>query len=137
MALVAQEAADGSNERATYLRFASEVERKRDENVRYLSGARAAGKRIFGLGAPVKGNTLLNYFRIGPDVIELLVERNPLRRGLVSPGMHIPVVLEEDVTSPPDIYYVLAWNFRREILARYAALVEAGVDFHFPVQTEC
>ena len=46
-----------------------------------------------------------------------------MRRGLVSPGMHIPVILEEDVTEPPDIYYVLAWNFRREILANNQALI--------------
>ena len=51
---------------------------------------KAQGKRIFGFGAPVKGNTLLNYFDIGPETIDCLVERNELRRGLYSPGKHIP-----------------------------------------------
>jgi hypothetical protein len=103
------------------------------ENLAYLTGARRAGKRIFGFGAPVKGNTLLNYFGIGPDVIECLVEKNELRRGLYSPGMHIPIVIESELDSPPDVYYVLAWNFKKEILANNRALLESGVDFYFPV----
>lgn len=46
--------------------------------------------------------------------LECLVEKNGLRRGLYSPGMHIPIVIEKELTSPPDIYYVLAWNFSRK-----------------------
>src|SRR5262249_20920653 len=85
-------------------------------------------------GAPVKGNTLLNYFGIGAELIECLVEKNPLRKGLVSPGMHIPVVLEDDIL-PPDVYYVLAWNFKEEILSNNRDLIETGVGFYFPVET--
>ena len=69
----------------------------------------------------------------GPSSIECLVERNPLRKGLYSPGMHIPIVLEEELGSDPDLYYVLAWNFKQEILSRYRPLVERGVEFFFPV----
>ena len=86
-----------------------------------------------GFGAPVKGNTMLNYFGIGPDVIECLVEKNELRRGLYSPGMHIPIVIESELKEQPDIYYVLAWNFKQEILANNRALIEKGVEFYFPV----
>jgi hypothetical protein len=76
---------------------------------------------------------MLNYFGVGPDRIECLVEKNRLRRGLYSPGMHIPIVMEEELTDPPDIYYVLAWNFKNEILANNKALIERGVEFYFPV----
>jgi len=113
--------------------FAVRIERMRDENLDFLGRAKAAGKRIYGLGAPVKGNTLLNYFGVGTQYLDCLVERNPLRGGLVSPGMHIPVVLEAELPAPPDLYYVLAWNFKDEILARYAALQAQGVEFYFPV----
>ncbi len=133
LALRRQEQEDGSNELSTYLRFAERIRRMKDENLRYLQAARGQGKRVFGLGAPVKGNTLLNYFQIGPDIIECLVEKNALRRGLFSPGMHIPVVIEDELTTLPDIYYVLAWNFKREILANYRPLIERGVEFYFPV----
>ena len=102
-------------------------------NVARLSEARRSGRRIYGLGAPAKGNTLLNYFNVGPDLIECLVERNPLRRGLYSPGMHIPIVVEDEVATEPDLYYVLAWNFRDEILARSRAALDRGIEFFFPI----
>jgi SAM-dependent methyltransferase len=123
----------GSNELSTYLAFARAIEEMKARNVAYLDAAKAAGKRVYGMGAPVKGNTLLNYFGIGPDRMELLVERNELRRGRYSPGMHIPIAIESELTALPDIYYVLAWNFKHEILARNRALLERGVEFYFPV----
>ena len=123
----------GCNELSYYQAFALRIETQKKQNVAYLRGARAKGKRIFGMGAPVKGNTLLNYFGLGPETVEVLVEKNELRRGLFSPGMHIPVVIEGEFTEVPDIYYVLAWNFRREILANNQALLDRGVEFYFPV----
>jgi SAM-dependent methyltransferase len=132
-AMRAAERRDGCNTLEAYRSFARRIERMKTENLAYLTGARRAGKRIFGFGAPVKGNTLLNYFGIGPDVIECLVEKNELRRGLYSPGMHIPIVIESELRDPPDIYYVLAWNFKKEILANNRALIGRGVEFYFPV----
>jgi 2-polyprenyl-3-methyl-5-hydroxy-6-metoxy-1,4-benzoquinol methylase len=121
------------NELSTYRRFSADIERAKVRNVERLDEAGRRGRRAFGLGAPAKGNTLLNYFNIGADRLECLVERNPLRKGLYSPGMHIPIVLEDELTGDPDLYYVLAWNFKQEILARYRPLVERGVEFFFPV----
>jgi SAM-dependent methyltransferase len=132
-ALRQAEVEDKCNEAPGYRAFARRVEQMKAENVAYLKKAKQDGKRVFGLGAPVKGNTLLNYFGIGPRDIECLVEKNPLRRGLFSPGMHIPVVLEDELHGPPDIYYVLAWNFKKEILTRYRHLIDEGVEFYFPV----
>jgi 2-polyprenyl-3-methyl-5-hydroxy-6-metoxy-1,4-benzoquinol methylase len=116
-----------------YRDFSVRIKEMKEENLGFLRAARAAGKRVFGMGAPVKGNTMLNYFGIGPDLIECLLEKNTLRRGLFSPGMHIPILIEDEVDDIPDIYYVLAWNFKNEILARNKNLVEQGVEFFFPV----
>jgi SAM-dependent methyltransferase len=132
-ALRHEETVAGSNELATYRRFAERVVRMRDENLAYLDRTKAAGKRVFGFGAPVKGNTLLNYFGVDTRYLDCLVEKNALRRGLVSPGQHIPIVLEDELPAPPDVYYVLAWNFKREILANNRTLLERGVEFYFPV----
>lgn len=132
-ALRHEEALAGSNELASYRRFAERILRMRDENLAYLDRTKAAGKRVFGFGAPVKGNTLLNYFGVDTRYLDCLVEKNALRRGLVSPGQHIPIVLEDELPAPPDVYYVLAWNFKREILANNRALLERGVEFYFPV----
>jgi 2-polyprenyl-3-methyl-5-hydroxy-6-metoxy-1,4-benzoquinol methylase len=123
----------GANALPWYRAFSERIARRKEENLAYLRAARAAGKTVFGLGAPVKGNTLLNYYGVGPELIACLVERNPHRRGLIAPGSHIPVVIEDELKSQPDIYYVLAWNFKKEILARHRDLVARGVEFFFPV----
>ena len=134
--LIAEEEKRKSNDFATYLEFAERVKKTREINRDYLLGARAEGKRIWGMGAPVKGNTLLNYFDIGPETIEVLVEKNELRKNLYSPGKHIQVVIEKEQTEIPDIYYVLAWNFKKEILANNQHLIDKGVEFFFPVDPD-
>ena len=134
--MLAAEKASGCNELGIYRRFADDIVQKRKENLVFLNVQRNMGKRVFGFGAPVKGNTLLNYFEIGTDLVECLVEKNPLRRGLVSPGMHIPVALEDEIADPPDTYYVLAWNFKDEILRNNKKLIAQGVNFYFPVEAK-
>jgi len=122
-----------SNQYETYLAFAKRIEAMKQENLAYLAEKKRLGKKIYGFGAPVKGNTLLNYFGIGTQYLDCLVEKNELRRGLYSPGMHIPVVIEKELSQLPDIYYVLAWNFKNEILANNRRLLDEGVEFYFPV----
>ena len=131
--LQVDEDASGCNSREAYLRFADRIEEMKERNVDYLRLAKAAGKKVFGMGAPVKGNTLLNYFGVGTELIECLLEKNLLRKGLYSPGMHIPILIEDEVNQIPDVYYVLAWNFKKEILMNNRHLVEQGVEFFFPV----
>jgi len=130
---VAAEDSEGSNRLETYLKFSERIKVFKEENLAYLRAAKAAGKRVWGFGAPVKGNTMLNYCGVGPDLIECLVERNELRRGLFAPGSHIPVVIERELNELPDVYYVFAWNFKSEILERNRALIEKGVEFFFPI----
>lgn len=133
LAMREEEQASGCNSIEAYRDFDQRIKRMKQENLDYLNAAKAAGKRVYGFGAPVKGNTMLNYFGVGPELIECLVEKNDLRRGLYSPGMHIPLLIEDEVTESPDIYYVLAWNFKKEILANNQALIDKGVEFYFPV----
>ncbi len=123
----------GCNTIEAYQAFANRIELMRERNRAYLNKAKQDGKRVFGMGAPVKGNTLLNYFDVGPDLIECLLEKNKLRKGLFSPGMHIPILMEDEVDVIPDVYYVLAWNFKKEILDNNKKLVDQGVEFFFPV----
>lgn len=132
--MLEEESERKSNSLETYLNFARRVEQKRNQNISYLEKVKKEGKRVFGMGAPVKGNTLLNYFKIGTDYIDCLVEKNRLRRGLFSPGMHIPIVLEDELEKEPDVYYFLAWNFKKEILANRKDLIDRGVQFFFPIE---
>lgn len=125
-----------SNDISTYRDFAARVAQMKARDLTYLEQKKLAKRKIFGMGAPVKGNTLLNYFGIGKNYLDCLVEKNPLRKGLYSPGIHLPVVMEDEVAEPPDVYYVLAWNFKEEILANHRRLADRGVEFYFPVNAE-
>ncbi|MGK7929847.1 MAG: methyltransferase domain-containing protein [Microcystaceae cyanobacterium] len=131
--LLQAEIDDKANEFTTYLEFAARIKQMKQDNLAYLGEAKQAGKTIWGFGAPVKGNTMLNYFGVGQQYLDCLVEKNELRRGLYSPGMHLPIVIEKELTDLPDIYYVLAWNFKKEILANNQSLIDQGVEFYFPV----
>lgn len=134
--LLLQEERSGINELATYQRFAKTVEGVKTHTLSMLDEAKRNGKQIFGLGAPVKGNTFLNYCGIGRQYLDYLVEKNSMRKGLFSPGMHIPIVLEDELEAPPDLYLVLAWNFKKEILRNNQDLIDRGVEFYFPVNPE-
>jgi len=128
-----EEALSGCNAKSAYFEFAKRVEQIKCRDLEYLSRKRREGKRIFGMGAPVKGNTLLNYFGVGPSTIECLLEKNELRRDLYSPGMHIPIRIENEIEEWPDVFYVLAWNFKNEILKNHKDLIDLGVEFYFPI----
>jgi SAM-dependent methyltransferase len=120
--------------RATYDAFASRVDRIGLELNRLLAELRASGRTIAGYGAPAKGTTLLNYFRIGPDSLDFLVDRNPLKQGLLSPGMAIPVLPPEAVfTRRPDYLLVLAWNFFDEIRAQMSEFEAQGGRWIVPL----
>jgi len=128
-----EENKSGCNQIEKYRLFQERILVMKEKNINFLNNAKADGKKVFGMGAPVKGNTLLNYFQVGPDLIECLLEKNSLRKNLFSPGMHIPILMEDEVESKPDIYYVLAWNFKKEILANNKDLIDAGIQFYFPI----
>ena len=128
-----EEEASGCNQIGYLVDFSKRIEQMRDENLVFLNSLKKQKKTVFGMGAPVKGNTLLNYFKIGPELIPFLLEKNPLRKDLFSPGMHIPIKMEDEMHQVPDVYYVLAWNFKKEILQNNQHLVDKGIEFYFPI----
>lgn len=132
--LFAEEEKSLCNEFGAYQQFARDIEKLKQKNLAFLEACKKQGKTVYGMGAPVKGNTLLNYFGIEKDLIQYLVEKNELRRGLYSPGKHIPILIEKEIQDPPDVYYVLAWNFKKEILQNNRHLIRQGVEFYFPVE---
>ncbi|KOR33202.1 hypothetical protein TI05_02455 [Achromatium sp. WMS3] len=106
-AAIANEKDAGLNCLQTYLDFSKKVDANKQQLMSVLRGIKDAGKRIFGMGAPLKASTLLNYYGIGPDIIECLTEINPHKIGKYSPGMHIPIISEDTVTEQPDYYLLL------------------------------
>lgn len=136
MAYYERESKDGFLEAQKYEVFMEKIKIFKEKNNEYINSILNQGKRVFGMGAPVKGNTLLNYFGFTKEHIQCLVEINPLREGLKAPGSNIPIVMESELSSLPDVYYCLAWNFKKEILKRYKSSKDLGVEFYFPVSTD-
>lgn len=132
--MLEEERADGMLESTTYDQFSDRVEGIRDKLHAMLSELKGQGLKIAGYGAPAKGNTLLNYFKIGPEHLDFLVDKNPLKQNLYSPGMKIPVRETSAIAEEqPDILLVLAWNFFDEIKEQQAEFLARGGRFLVPL----
>jgi SAM-dependent methyltransferase len=129
-----EEAERGLESMRTYRDFADRVRLIREELVDLLRCLKANGKRTVGYGAPAKGNTLLNFCKVGPDLLEYLVDATPAKQGRFSPGMHVPVVPENRFqTDQPDYALLLAWNYAEEIVKKEVAFRERGGKFITPI----
>lgn len=131
--LIREEENSLCNSKKAYVDFFIRIKKMKEDNINYLNQKKSEGKLIYGMGAPVKGNTMLNFFDIGTDYIDCLLEKNYLRKNLYSPGKHIPILIESKETLIADVYYVLAWNFKKEILKNNSNLLKLGKEFYFPV----
>lgn len=113
----------------TYRAFGDRVAGVRDELTRTVRDLRSAGNRIVGYGAPSTGNTLLNYCRLGREYLDCIVDDNPLKQGLVTPGTHLPItdsrVLED---RTPEYVLLVAWRLREEILQKLRPLRSRGLQ---------
>jgi hypothetical protein len=122
----------------TFCRFAENVVSIRNRLLALLKGFKADGMRLAAYGASARGNTLLNYCQIGPDILEYAAEKNPLKFGLYTPGMHIPIRSEAIAQRhPPDYYLLLAWNCLDEFLAKEQPFRTQGGKFILPIPELC
>ena len=132
--LLEREAAAGLNGGEVYHRFREQVIRAKCDVLDFLVQAHRAGKRVVGYGAPAKGNTLLNYCGVGPELIEFTVDRSPHKQGLLLPGVRIPIRAPEAILhARPDYIFILPWNLRAEIMTQMSAIREWGGQFVIPI----
>ena len=119
---------------ASFERFSDRVRESRDALRNMLSGLRRDGRSVAALGATAKGNTLLNYCGIGPADVAWVADSTPLKQGLLTPGMHIPVRPERAIRDDrPDYTLLLAWNYVDAIVRRFADYLESGGHFIHPI----
>ena len=119
---------------AAYHAFAGRVHELRASLVSLLTRFRADGKTIVAYGSPAKGNTLLNFIGAGSDLVSYLVDKSPMKQGMFSPGMHLPVLpVERLIEDRPDYALLLAWNYTEEVVRQQRAFIEAGGRFIVPL----
>lgn len=120
----------GMRERSFYEDFQASAERVRNDFVEYLIACRRKGLKVAAYGAAAKGNTLLNYGGVKPDLIAFVVDRNPAKQGRFLPGSRIPVVDEERLRAEkPDRVVILPWNIETEIRAQLSYITGWGGKF--------
>jgi len=117
-----------------YERLAKAVTVNRESLLELLEALKQDNKIIAGYGAPAKGNTLLNYCGIDTRLVDYIVDQNPLKVGLYTPGTHIPVKPPSTLESErPDYLLILAWNFADEIMQQQAEFAARGGKFILPI----
>ncbi len=114
--------------------FSLRVKNHRKELLNLLNELKLQGKRVMGISAPAKGNTILNYCKIGPDIIEYITEKSGIKPGHHTPGMHIPIMSEDILKKDsPDYGIIFAWNFAEEIMKNNKEFAERGGKFIIPI----
>jgi ABC-type Fe3+-hydroxamate transport system substrate-binding protein len=106
----------------------------KDQTKDLLHKLRRKGKKVCGYGASTKGNTLLQYYDIGPDLLPAIADRQQAKWGLLTAGSWIPIISEEEMRAEkPDYLFVLPWHFAKEFLSRERELRRQGCRFIFPL----
>ena len=114
--IISREEQAGLNSENAYTGLQRLADQAKDELVTFLINAKKQGKAVVGYGAAAKGNTLLNYAGIRPDLLPFIVDRNPNKVGKFMPGSRIPILHEELLMRErPDYILILPWNLASEI----------------------
>lgn len=128
--LLDEEARRGMRDLAVYRDFQLRADRVKNDLVAFLIEQKRAGQSVAAYGAAAKGNTLLNYAGIKPDLLPYVCDAAPSKQGKYLPGSHIPVlppsVLRE---RKPDTVLILPWNIAGEVMAQQSGVREWGGRF--------
>ncbi|HXZ09394.1 MAG TPA: class I SAM-dependent methyltransferase [Paraburkholderia sp.] len=124
------ELAHGITRLDTYRHFQQRVDEAKNGLLRFLLECKERGLKVVGYGAAAKGNTLLNYAGVKPDLLPFVCDAAPSKQGKFMPGSHIPIVSPSDLArAKPDIVLILPWNISDEVLAQQAGVLGSEVRF--------
>lgn len=113
-----------------YTGFQARADAVKDGLLRFLLDAKANGKSVVGYGAAAKGNTLLNYAGVKPDLLPVIYDAAASKQGKLMPGSHIPILSPDGlVQTQPDYILILPWNIADEVRLQLAPLEDRGTRF--------
>ena len=128
--MLACEQAAGMGDLLFYRGFQAHAIRIKHELLAFLLQARRDGLSVAAYGAAAKGNTLLNFAGVRPDLLAYVVDKNPAKQGRFLPGSRIPVVDEAHLRARrPDRVLILPWNLRAEVMEQLGYIREWGGQF--------
>lgn len=128
--MLATEISHGLQKLETYCQFQSGAERISRDLYNFLVTMKREGKQVIAYGAAAKGNTLLNYAGVLPDLLPMVCDAAPSKQGMYLPGSHIPIVKPEILAEiKPDIVLVLAWNIIDEVASQHSYISQWGGRF--------
>ena len=124
------EARRGLRTLATYQYFQAKADRVKDDLLAFLIEQKRAGKKVAAYGAAAKGNTLLNYAGVKPDLLPFVCDAAAAKQGKFMPGSHIPILAPTALDDQrPDYLVILPWNIAAEVTQQNARLAELGTKF--------
>ena len=120
----------GTSSAGYYSCFQEGAEETKNSFLRFLLDSRSTRRSVAAYGAAAKGNTLMNYAGVRPDLVRFVVDRNPAKQGKYMPGSRIPIVDESLLNSEkPDYVVILPWNLKVEVMQQLAYIREWGGRF--------
>ncbi len=130
------EARAGLRDEAFYATLQPKADEIKNAFLSFLLDVQNSGKTVAGYGAAAKGNTLLNYAGVRPDLLPFVVDRNPAKQGRYLPGSRIPILPEAALAEHrPDFIVILPWNLRDEVVEQLAYARTWGGQFVTAVPT--
>jgi SAM-dependent methyltransferase len=134
--ILAEERNHGLLGLATYAAFQARAEKIKDDFLAFLIEQKRAGKKVAAYGAAAKGNTLLNFAGVKPDLLPFVCDAAPSKQGKFLPGSHIPIHAPEKLADEsPDFVVILPWNIAEEVVAQNNALHSRRTKFVTAVPT--
>ena len=129
-ALLDREAAAGMKDLAFYAAFQAKAQRVRNAFLEFLIDCQRNNVSVAAYGAAAKGNTLLNFAGIKPDLLSFVVDKNPAKQGMLLPGSRIPIVSEDRLKHDrPERVVILPWNLQTEIKDQFSYISDWGGKF--------
>jgi SAM-dependent methyltransferase len=124
------EAAAGLEAREVYLSFQERTHHIKNDLLLFLLQQKRLGKKLAAYGAAAKGNTLLNFAGVRPDLLPFVCDAAPSKQGKYLPGSRIPIVSPETLkTQRLDYLLILPWNISQEIVEQNKLLEENDTQF--------
>lgn len=128
--MLARERKSGLLDLTTYTAFQERAEKIKNDFLAFLIELKRGRKKVAAYGAAAKGNTLLNFAGVKPDLLPFVCDAAPSKQGKFLPGSHIPIKHPSKLAAEaPDFLVILPWNIAEEVRRQNAALSSGGTKF--------